>query len=181
MAGSRGKKVSKKAVKMPEGATPLNKTTETLPIKDFPPINKSVEDFCDAMAESDWQPFCARPKHDIVGFYVICRWYKEEESWAMMYVGKGHIKERLDMHFLGKQKHPITMYLSSFPKQSRNLLWLKWMKDPFHPYEGMALDDVINVLTQKYNNAEIPAFNQDLHVEKPKDHRVPEGFSILDY
>ncbi len=102
-----------------------------------------MEDFCDKLAETDWQPFYSRPRQFIMGFYMICRWYKNEKSWAMLCVGKGDIREKLDMNFAGKYSQPISMYLSSFPKHSRNLLWIKWMKDPFYPYEVSMEESVV--------------------------------------
>ena len=93
--------------------------------------------FCDEMIASEWRPCNARPKHDdMQGCLVIGRWYDQQKTWAILYVGQGCIRDLLESRFRASRKWSIGMYLSSFPKKAlRKLIWIKWHKDPYYPRE----------------------------------------------
>lgn len=159
---------------MPMNVLPLRKSSEPVPMRlDATPLPEGIEEFVDQLMDSEWHSYCSRPQREIHGYYVIFRWFPRESQWVVLYVGHGPVSSLVTQHFSGKQRTAISVYLSSFPKEARNLVWIKWVKDPFHPYETMRLDDILTVVAHKYNYGEIPAFN--LPDEKP----LPDNFSIL--
>lgn len=92
--------------------------------------------FCDEMMASAWQPCYARPKYEMQGCLVIGRWFDDQKTWAILYVGQGCIRDLLESRFRASSKWSIGMYLSSFPKRAlRKLIWVKWRKDPYYPRE----------------------------------------------
>lgn len=92
--------------------------------------------FCDEMMASEWRPFHARPKYEVQGCFVIGRWFDQQKTWAILYIGQGCIRDLLESRFRASHKWSIGMYLSSFPKKAlRKLIWIKWRKDPYYPRE----------------------------------------------
>lgn len=169
---SRKKKNSGKVIKLPNGATQLKRCADS--VKNAK-VDEKVVEFVKTLAESEWEPFSARPKTDITGFYLICRWYPRDSTWVILYAGYGHIHACLDHHFGGHERTPIGNYLSSFTKEARSLIWLKWQKEPAK--ENIRLEDVLEVLAEMYSSSnEKPPFNLDLELESET---VPEDFSIV--
>lgn len=161
------------AVEMPEGMGPLIKNAANVK-KDLTDVEKQVDEFTDSLMQSDWQSFNTRPRRDVVGYYAVCEWFPIHKNWAVLYVDKGPISKNLDLHFRTKARRgALSHYLSTF--SHKNLFWIKWIKDPFHPYEGFSMEDVLASIKDKYNCGEMPTFNSELVIKED----TRDDFSIL--
>ena len=89
---------------------------------------QETEKFVDSLLESDWQPYCGRPRNDLVGYFVIFQWRNKERLWVPLLADDGKIANRLNKIFSVKNNEPISKYLTSFPKVHRNLIWIKWQE-----------------------------------------------------
>lgn len=167
---------SQSRIKFPKDAIPLKKLEEETPAKKN--IPKEVEDLCDSIMNSEWNAWSTRPSGELFGYLVIAKWYPKLHSWALLYVARGHVRGTMSKFFSGRGQSPIGRYVSSFSKTDRALLWAKWVKDPYFPYESVHLEDLISAMGVLYNQGERPAFN---FTDKDFQPDVPENFSILDY
>ncbi|XP_041361746.1 uncharacterized protein LOC121377727 [Gigantopelta aegis] len=162
-----------KNIKLPVNAGPV-KPNPPASIKNEATYKKEVEKFVDSLLESDWHPYCGRPRSDLHGYFVIFRWVNKDKLWVPLFADVGQVTNRINQIFSGKHAEPISRYLSSFPKEHRKLIWIKWQQLALEE-ELPELDEVLKVVAMKYNNGERPAFNFD----KDDLQGLPSNFSIL--
>lgn len=186
MPGHLKTKKKKRPTTKPELKLPTDKL-KLCPaeVEDDSKVDEKIRDFCDELMQSEWRSYISRPKQlDMFGVFVISQYYVQEKMWVVLYVGKGRVSRELDKIFTGRSGEAISHYMVSFPKKTvrskdqKTLVWLKWLPDPFFPYESLNVADVIAAIAKRYNCGETPAFNATEKELLPPD-SVPEDFSIL--
>ncbi|KAL5013127.1 hypothetical protein ScPMuIL_007397 [Solemya velum] len=109
-------------------------------------LEQESETLVDNLLASEWQPSTSRPRSDMLGYFVVLRWYNKQKQWVPLYLSYGAIQNQLNKIFSGKQSSAIGKYLSSFSKEDRKLIWVKWIKDESEDNTCIDMENALRVI-----------------------------------